>query len=97
MPEGTVAYGDKPDITLTGERKIGIEVTRFYLQSGSLPESEQRQGPLRAPVISEAQTLYRAKGGKGIELTFDFEPGNPITPPRKEGVTGGAGGTGKAH
>jgi hypothetical protein len=42
--------GDKPDVTLTGERTIGIEVTRFYLQPGSSPESKQRQRPLRNAV-----------------------------------------------
>jgi hypothetical protein len=85
LPEGAIAYGDKPDITLTSDRKIGIEVTHFYLQSGSLPDSEQRQRPLRAPIIAEAQRLYRAKG---IELTFDFDPRNPITPPRKRKLPG---------
>jgi hypothetical protein len=88
LPDGIVTYGDKPDVTLTGERKIGIEVTRFFLQSGSLPESEQRQKPLRAPIVSKAQALYRAGGGKGIELTIDFDPSNPITPHRGRKLPG---------
>jgi hypothetical protein len=88
LPDGTVAYGDKPDVTLTGERKIGIEVTHFYLQSGSLPDSEQRQRPLRAPIISQAQALYRAQSGKGIELTIYFDPSHPITPRRKRQLPG---------
>jgi hypothetical protein len=64
--EGTVAYGDKPDITLTGERKIGIEVTRFYLQSGSLPESEQRQRPLRTPSFQRHRRSIAPKAAKAL-------------------------------
>jgi hypothetical protein len=83
LPVGTVTYGDKPDVTLTGERTIGIEITRFYLQSGRAPHSEQRQRPLRNAVVSEAQALYRAKAGKRIELTIAFDPAKPITSLRK--------------
>jgi hypothetical protein len=79
LPAGSVTYGDKPDVTLTGERTIGIEITRFYLQSGRAPHSEQQQRPLRDAVVSEAQALYRAKGGKKIELTILFDPAKPIT------------------
>jgi hypothetical protein len=31
---GAISYGDKPDVTLTGEQTIYIEITHFYLQSG---------------------------------------------------------------
>lgn len=30
LPAGTVIYADKPDVTFSGERNIGIEITRFY-------------------------------------------------------------------
>jgi len=83
LPAGTVSYGDKPDVTLTGERTIGIEITRFYLQSGRIPFTEQQQGPLRYAVVLEAQVLYRRHGGKNIELTIAFEPRRPITPQRR--------------
>ena len=46
LPAGSVTYGDKPDVTLTGERTIGIEITRFYLRPGSASHSEPRQPPL---------------------------------------------------
>jgi hypothetical protein len=47
LQAGTIAYGDKPDVTQTGERTIGIEITRFYLQSGRVAFSEQQRRPLR--------------------------------------------------
>jgi hypothetical protein len=31
LPAGCISYGDKPDVTLIGDRTIGIEITRFYL------------------------------------------------------------------
>jgi hypothetical protein len=83
LPAGSVTYRDKPVVTLTGERTIGIEITRFYLQSGHAPHSEQRQRPLRKAVVSEAQGLHRAKGGKRIELTIAFDPARPITSLRR--------------
>jgi hypothetical protein len=84
LPDGSVAYGDKPDVIIQGTRKIGIEMTNFFLESGSLPDSEQRQRPLRGLIIDEAHKLYRAGGGKNIELTFSFDKGNPITPNRRK-------------
>ena len=30
LPIGTIEYGDKPDVILTGVRKIGIEITNFF-------------------------------------------------------------------
>ena len=82
LPIGQLGYGDKPDITLTGERTIGIEVTRFYLQAGSRLESAQRQRPLRDAVVEQAQALYRAQGGKAVELHISFDTPTGITPRR---------------
>jgi hypothetical protein len=82
LPTGQLGYGDKPDVTLTGERTIGIEVTRFYLQPGSSLESKQRQRPLRDPVVEQAQALYRAQGGKAVELHISFDTPIAITPRR---------------
>lgn len=84
LPDGDIEYGDKPDVLLKGKRTIGIEITRFYLQSGHLPESEQRQRQLRECVMSDAQSLYRAAGGRGIELAVGFNADNAITLPRKK-------------
>jgi len=40
LPNGAVEYADKPDVLLKGERTIGIEMTRFYLQPGGSPGRE---------------------------------------------------------
>jgi hypothetical protein len=82
LPDGAVEYGDKPDVLLKGVRTIGIEITRFYLQPGHFPESEQRQRQHREGIVSGAQNVYRAAGGRGIELTIGFNAINPITVPR---------------
>jgi len=82
LPDGNVAYGDKPDVLLKGERTIGVEITRFYLQSGHLPQCEQKQRRLRESVVSDAQNVYRAAGGRSIELTVGFNTDNPIFLPR---------------
>jgi hypothetical protein len=83
LPIGQIGYGDKPDITLTGERAIGIELTRFYLKPGSLLESTQRQRPLRNDVVAQAQALYRSQGGKAVELRISFATPYPITITRR--------------
>jgi hypothetical protein len=88
LPAGSVTYGDKPDVTLTAERTIGIEITRFYLRPGSASHSEQRQRPLGNAIVSEAQALYRAGGGKKIELTISFDPARPITSLRRRRLPG---------
>ena len=79
-PEGLPEYGDRPDVIVNGARKIGIEITNFYVQSGELRESEQRQRPLRDTVIAKAQKLYLARNGRKIELSFGFDEANPIDP-----------------
>jgi hypothetical protein len=38
--------------------------------------------------VSEAQALYRAKGGKRIELTIAFDPARPITSLRRRRLPG---------
>ena len=78
LPEGTVVHGDKPDVILEGKRKIGIEITNFFLESGALPESEQVQRKAREAVVSRAQQVYLANGGRKIELSFSFDEVAPI-------------------
>jgi len=78
LPDGTIAYGDKPDVILDGERKIGIEITIFFLEDGTRPESEQVQRIAREAVVSKAQKLYVRDGGKRIKLSFSFDKANPI-------------------
>lgn len=79
LPQGKVIYSDKPDVIIDGIRKIGIEVTNFYLESGKLPESEQSQRKRREDVVNRAHKEYLGKGGKKIELSFSFDKNNPIT------------------
>jgi hypothetical protein len=86
--DGTPCYGDKPDVILHGVRKIGVEITRFFLQSGSLLDSEQRQRPIRDDVVSRAQELYRSGGGKEIELTVQFDHNHSITSKRRKELAG---------
>ena len=78
LPEGAVEYGDKPDVILRGARTIGIEIRNFFLEDGSLPDSEQIQKKAREAVVAKAQLLYQAKGGKKFELTFAFDRSVPI-------------------
>lgn len=78
LPPGTVTYGDRPDIIIEGERRVGIEVTNFFFEEGSLPKSDQAQRKLREKVVSEAQQVYQAGGGRKIAISFGFDKANPI-------------------
>jgi hypothetical protein len=87
LPDGCVTYGDKPDIIVRGANKIGIEITNIHVQPETLPESEQRQIPLRRAIVVEAQRIYLADGGKPIKLTFSFDKENYIRSDRKKALT----------
>lgn len=78
LPSGTITYKDAPDVILDGVRKIGIEITNFFLEDGSLSESEQTQKGLREKVVSSAQKTYHAETGRNFEITFGFNKANPI-------------------
>lgn len=79
LSDKSVEYGDKPDvIILEGGRKIGIEITNFFLKSGDRPESEQVQRVVRTKVIKNAHYLYMRDNGKKFELTFTFSDCHPI-------------------
>jgi hypothetical protein len=73
-----ICYRDRPDVVLEGRRKIGIEITNFYLNEGNLSESEQVQGQRREKAVSDAQQLYLASSEKKIELSFSFDKNYPI-------------------
>jgi hypothetical protein len=72
------SYGDKPDVILHLDRKIGVEITNFYLRPGHDEASEQRQRERRKDVITEALNRYRGEGGRDHELTIQFNPKRPI-------------------
>jgi len=83
LPEGQVQYGDKPDIIIEGQQKIGIEVTNLYLKDGKLLDSEQSQSVIRAHVIREAQKKFLEQGEKPFEISFSFNSEKPIEAERK--------------
>jgi hypothetical protein len=83
LPIGSIDYGDKPDVILNGERKIGIEITNFFLEKGNFPESEQIQREAREKIVSEAQRIYQEGNGKNIELTFGFNKARAIGDQKK--------------
>ncbi|KVG35092.1 hypothetical protein WK72_21585 [Burkholderia ubonensis] len=78
LPAGEILYGDKPDVIINGQRKIGIEITDLYLTDGNDPDSEQVQLRHRDAVVQQAQTLYREAGGRSTELHFAFDFNIPI-------------------
>jgi hypothetical protein len=75
---GEVVYGDKPDVTVTGARRLGIEITNLYHDNGSSKSSETVQAKRRATVVSLAQSLYLKNGGKNISLKLGFDKSHPI-------------------
>ncbi|MCH7501716.1 MAG: hypothetical protein IH886_17255 [Nitrospinae bacterium] len=78
LPPGNVEHGDKPDVIIDGPKKIGIEMTNFYLEEGNLRESEQVQRSLRKSIVSNAQQLYLNNEGRNITITFSFDKTKPI-------------------
>lgn len=84
LPACSLVYGDQPDVIAHGNRKIGIEITNFFVQSGALSASEQRQVPLREKAVSDAHSFYLATGGKPVEFTFSFDKRRPLTAARAQ-------------
>jgi len=80
---GTVAYGDSPDVIIEGEKRIGVEITRFFLEDGKLPASEQVQIKRRERVVLDAQQLYQEENGRSIIIIFGFNNLNPIRDEKK--------------
>ena len=78
LPQGTVVYGDSPDVIIDGERRIGVEITNFYHKCGKLPESEQVQSRLRKKVISNAQRRYQEQNCRKLSISLGFDKSNPI-------------------
>jgi hypothetical protein len=77
LPSGQLKYGDKPDVIIEGERKLGIEVTNFFLERGELPESEQNQRKIREDVLKKAHRKYKEEKGT-YEISFSFNKEQPI-------------------
>jgi hypothetical protein len=83
LPAGTVGYGDKPDVTITGPRVVGIEITNLYLMDGSNPSSEQVQAQRRSEAVARGQEIYEGAGGwfaSKITLIRISRTASPIPP-----------------
>jgi hypothetical protein len=78
LPQGTPKPGDKPDVIIEGKERIGIEITNFFIEEGSLLESEQTQIKFRERVVSSAQKIYQNDNGRNIQITFGFDKDSPI-------------------
>jgi len=72
LPEGLLVYRDKPDVVIIGPRKIGIEITNFYIKDGSNASSEQRRRIIYDYIIRDAYIIYCKENGKRIEISFTF-------------------------
>lgn len=80
-------YGDKPDVIIHLDRKIGVEITNFFLRPGSDDASEQRQRERRTKVVADAQSRYRKRSGRDFELTIQFNTKFPIPSRRIAALT----------
>jgi len=80
-------YGDKPDVILHLDRKIGVEITNLYVRPGSDDASEQRQRERRTKVVAAAQNHYRQMGERDFELTIQFNAKSPIRSRRMAALT----------
>jgi hypothetical protein len=78
LPPGRIEYGDKPDVVIHGDRKIGIEIARIYKVDGRDPRSEQLQRGDRQKVIERAERNFLSLGGRKIELNIGFDHNYPI-------------------
>jgi len=78
LPSGTIKYVDSPDVIIEGERRIGIEITNFYLKKGELIDSRQVQSKIRKEVLSKAQKVYLKNKGQNFEISFGFDESQPI-------------------
>lgn len=79
LPQREIVYGDRPDIIIHGDSKIGIELTRFYREDGRDINNEQFQNDIRRKVLRKAQAKYLKEGGKKIELSIGFDVNVPIS------------------
>lgn len=50
IPDGRLIPGDKPDFVIDGIKKIGIELTNYYIKEGTDASGEQRKRNIRNKV-----------------------------------------------
>lgn len=83
LPKGKIRYGDKPDVTIRGIQKLGIEITNFYHTNGNLPNSEQKQRIKRTSAIKLAHKNYLEQTKKNHNVSFGFSKNHPIKNPEQ--------------
>lgn len=79
VPDGRVIFDDMPDVIISGNETIGIEIANLYKQDVRDSLAEQVQIKHRDKVIKLAELLYLASNTKRIKLWVDFDPEYPIT------------------
>lgn len=81
LPEGIIEHKDAPDFRIVrgGHNVLGVEVTNFHIDDGSLFACEQQQDPLRQQVVKLARIQYEAAGGSSAWVTVGFNKAHPIT------------------
>lgn len=75
LPVGDIVFGDKPDVIIEGEEKIGVEITNFYTDPTG---TEQSQISMRLNAVQKAQKSFQDKLKKNVEYTFGFNRESPI-------------------
>jgi hypothetical protein len=78
LPSGEITYCDKPDVIVSGDHTLGVEITSLYIKDGSDCTSEQVQSVRRLEALCKAQVRHREKSGRQIELSVEFDPLHPI-------------------
>ncbi|MDB5159665.1 MAG: hypothetical protein JWR50_4372 [Mucilaginibacter sp.] len=73
FPQGEVSEHESPDFLVDdGKKKVGIEVTGFYRESGSESSPLQKRKKIRQKVIDRAQILFNSKGLASRWVTVHF-------------------------
>ena len=78
LPTGRIEYRDKPDVILHGAKKIGIEITNFYLEDGGCTDSEQRQSEVRDKLFRRPNEFTSRMAGKESSSHFRLTKHRPL-------------------
>ncbi len=87
LPKCEVIFGDRPDVIIKGQRKVGIEITNLYKACGKDKKSEQQQREIRKKVLREAKRRFEKGGGKPMNIQFTFRLPIPINGKRDQEIT----------
>ena len=67
---------ERPDFVLDGDRRIGVEITEFYLDDGF--DSEQVQAKRRNDFICKAKQAYGGTGPMNTAVSVGFDLSTPL-------------------